>query len=79
MVHVANVIRYILVFIVNLLLLLFLHSYFNFVLLIVLIVLPICSVIAALLAQRYMSIEVGGGFSEIQTDDRGDLLRIRLI
>ncbi len=69
MVHVANVIRYILVFIVNLLLLLFLHSYYNFVLLIVLIVLPICSVIAALLAQRYMSIEVGGGFSEIQTDE----------
>ena len=37
MMHVTNVVRYILVFIVNLLLLLFLHSYFNMVVLLSLI------------------------------------------
>ena len=69
MVHVANVIRYILVFIVNLLLLLFLHSYFNFVLLIVLIVLPVCSIIAAFLVLRYMAVEIDGGLSETVIDE----------
>lgn len=61
MIHVTNVVRYILVFIVNLLLLLFLHSYFNMVVLVVLIALPFCSIFAAFMAARYMTVEIGGG------------------
>ena len=56
MVHVTNVIKYILVFIVNLLLLLFLHSYFNFVVLVVLVVFPFVSVFIALIASRHISV-----------------------
>lgn len=64
MMHVTNVVRYILVFIVNLLLLLFLHSYFNMVVLVVLIVLPFCSVFAAFMAARYMTVEISGGIGD---------------
>lgn len=69
MVHVTNVIKYILVFIVNLLLLLFLHSYFNFVVLVVLVVFPFVSVFIALIASRHISVEIGGGLHEAKTDE----------
>lgn len=69
MIHVTNVIKYILVFIVNLLLLLFLHSYFNFVVLVVLTVFPFASVFIALIASRHISIEIGGGLHEAETDE----------
>ena len=69
MMHVTNVVRYILVFIVNLLLLLFLHSYFNMVVLVVLIVLPFCSVFAAFMAARYMTVEIGGCMGDTETDE----------
>lgn len=55
-----NFLRYAVFFVLNLFLLLFLHSYFNFVILIVLLVLPLLSIICALAALYCISVTFEG-------------------
>ena len=48
-----HVFKYILVFVINLLILLFVHSYFNFIVMILMIVLPVVSIVCAFVISRH--------------------------
>ena len=59
-----HVFKYILVFVINLLILLFVHSYFNFIVMILMIVLPVVSIVCAFVLSRHLTVKFGGGGAE---------------
>ena len=63
-----HVIKYILVFVANLLILLFVHSYFNFIVMILMIVLPVVSIVCAFVLSRYLTVKFGGGEQNLTVD-----------
>lgn len=65
--YIWHIVKYILVFAVNLLIFLFVHSYFNFVIMILMLVLPAVSVICAFVVSGSLSVSFGGA------DDRCDV------
>lgn len=74
---IRNIIRYIIIFIMNLLMLLFLHSYFNMVILILLLVLPAVSIISAAVAIRNIDIAIEGTNEKLNINEPF-LLRVRV-
>ena len=56
-----HVFKYILVFVINLLILLFVHSYFNFIVMILMIVLPVVSIVCTFVLSRHLTVKFGGG------------------
>lgn len=64
-----HVIKYILVFIVNLLILLFVHSYLNLIILILMIVMPVVSVIMAHVSINSLSVKFGGADEPLTVDE----------
>ena len=63
-----HVFKYILVFVINLLILLFVHSYFNFIVMILMIVLPVVSIVCAFVLSRHLTVKFGGGEQNLTVD-----------
>lgn len=64
-----HIIKYILVFVVNLLILLFVHSYFNFVIMILSLTLPVVSVVCAVIVSGSLSVSFGGANDRCDVDE----------
>lgn len=64
-----HVVKYVIVFIVNLLILLFVHSYFNFVVMVLMIIMPVVSICCAIVTSRRLVIRFGGGDNELVADE----------
>ena len=64
-----NIIRYLIVFVINLFILLFLHSYFNFVVLIILLVAPFVSIGLAAIAAGSIELKLISAESEIRVNE----------
>ena len=63
-----HVFKYILVFVINLLILLFVHSYFNFIVMILMIVLPVVSIVCAFVLSRHLTVKFSGGEQNLTVD-----------
>ena len=63
-----HVFKYILVFDINLLILLFVHSYFNFIVMILMIVLPVVSIVCTFVLSRHLTVKFGGGEQNLTVD-----------
>ena len=63
-----HVFKYILVFVINLLILLFVHSYFNFIVMILMIVLPVVSIVCTFVLSRHLTVKFGGGEQNLTVD-----------
>jgi uncharacterized protein (DUF58 family) len=64
-----HVIKYILVFVANLLILLFVHSYFNMVVMIVMIVMPVISILCAFITANQLLVRFGGANRDLTVDE----------
>ena len=64
-----HVIKYILVFVANLLILLLLHSYFNMVVMIVMIVMPVISILCAFITANQLLVRFGGANRDLTVDE----------
>lgn len=64
-----HVIKYILVFVVNLLIFLFVHSYFNLVVMIVMIAMPFISILCAVITANQLSVRFGGANRDLTVDE----------
>lgn len=67
--YIWHIVKYILVFVVNLLILLFVHSYFNFVIMILMLVLPVVSVACAFVVSGSLSVSFGGAEDNCGVDE----------
>ncbi len=67
--HTVNVIRYIVIFILNLLMLLFLHGYLNLLILICLVILPVVSIAVAKFTVGQIEISFAGPKEHMHVDD----------
>lgn len=67
--YVWHIVRYVIVFIINLLILLFVHSYFNLVIMIIMLVFPVVSMVCAVITSRHLTVAFGGCSTSLTVDE----------